>query len=287
MVDVFPVIAGTDGSPKAALATDKAAAFAELRDLPLHLLYGFAPLYGYVGIDPIPPGEIIEACQGVVDAEIERVRFDHPNLEVSGSVEISDPAIALVDASENASALFVGARGLGAVRRLLLGSVSSKVASYAKCPTFVVRSEPEEPRGPVVVGISPEHGLSPSLEFAFAYARDHGLPVRVIQAHQHVAANYEYLTQDVMRQIVEDGIRIAEERAQVAFEGIAVDYPDVKAELDVLPGHAVEALLEAAKSASLLVVGTHGAATFGARVLGSVTLGVLNSAPFVAVIPSE
>ena len=287
MADVFPVIAGTDGSPKAAAAVDQAAAMAALRSLPLHLIYGFAPLYGYAGLDPIPPADIVAACKQVVDIEVERITNEYPDLDVTSEVVVADPAVALVDASEEATAVFVGARGLGAVRRLLLGSVSTKVATYAKCPAFVVRGPAGNPTGPVVVGISPEYGSPTALEFAFTYARERNLPVRVVQAHQHVAANFDYLPPDIMRELVEDRIGMAEERAQQAFETVAVDYPDVKAQLDVLPGHAVDALLEAAKDASIVVVGKHGAQSFAARILGSVTLGVLNSAPFVAVIPTE
>ncbi|MCI1964263.1 MAG: universal stress protein [Ancrocorticia sp.] len=287
MTDVFPVVAGTDGSAKASAAVDEAAAFAQMRGLPLTLLYGFAPLYGYAGFDPTPPAEILDACQKVVDGEVERVRSAHPELVVKSAVPIADPAIALVDASADASAVFVGARGLGAVRRLLLGSVSTKVATYAKCPTFVVRGPVGDPHGPVVIGISPEYGSPEALHFGFAYARERGLAVRVIQAQQHVAANFDYLPPDVMREVIEDQIHAAEERAQHAFEAVAVDYPDVHASLDILPGHAVDALLDAAKEASLVVVGKHGAHNVAARLLGSVTLGVLGSAPFVAVIPSQ
>ena len=45
MTDVFPVVAGTDGSVRAAAAVTQAAEEAVLRDLPLRLVYGFAPLY--------------------------------------------------------------------------------------------------------------------------------------------------------------------------------------------------------------------------------------------------
>ena len=102
---------------------------------------------------------------------------------------VADPAVALEKESETATILLVGARGLGAVRRLLLGSVSTKVAAYAKCPVIVVRDEPGDPEGPIVVGMAPEEGVNQAVTFAFNEARLRGRRLRVIQSQQHAAAN--------------------------------------------------------------------------------------------------
>jgi nucleotide-binding universal stress UspA family protein len=42
-------------------------------------------------------------------------------------------------ARTNADAIFVGARGIGRVERLLLGSVSTAVATHAGCTVEIVR----------------------------------------------------------------------------------------------------------------------------------------------------
>jgi nucleotide-binding universal stress UspA family protein len=49
------------------------------------------------------------------------------------------PARALLDASEGADQLAVGARGLDGFRGLLLGSVSQQCLHLATCPVAVVR----------------------------------------------------------------------------------------------------------------------------------------------------
>ena len=53
-----------------------------------------------------------------------------------------DPKRLLVEEAEawSADCIFVGARGLGRVQRILLGSVSGAVAARASCSVEVVRS---------------------------------------------------------------------------------------------------------------------------------------------------
>ena len=62
-------------------------------------------------------------------------------LAASASVIDGDPGKLIVDAAENANAdaIFVGARGLGKMQRLLLGSVSSHVVTHARCSVEIVK----------------------------------------------------------------------------------------------------------------------------------------------------
>jgi nucleotide-binding universal stress UspA family protein len=62
-------------------------------------------------------------------------------LKVSSVVLEDDPKRALVEEAERweADCLFVGARGMRAVERFLLGSVSASVAARAHCSVEIVR----------------------------------------------------------------------------------------------------------------------------------------------------
>jgi nucleotide-binding universal stress UspA family protein len=64
-------------------------------------------------------------------------------LIVSSAIVDGDPREAIVAAAEaaNADAIFVGARGLGRMERLLMGSVSSYVVNHAHCSVEVVRGD--------------------------------------------------------------------------------------------------------------------------------------------------
>jgi nucleotide-binding universal stress UspA family protein len=286
MADVYPVVVGTDGSAHAAVAEAAAAADAQRRGLPLRLVYSFAPLYGFAGLDPTPPENVLEACQEIIDREIEGLREHYPDLEISGEVLVQDPAVALVKETESADILYVGARGLGAIRRFLLGSVSNKVAAYGKCPVVVVRHAPVNTHGPVVVGMDPDDGSPAAVDFAYRQARARGVALRVIQARQHAAANVNRVPEGALREAIRSGVAGLESSGKEAFDNFDADYPDVHATLDVVSGHAVDALLAASEDASLLVVGNHGRNALA--MLGSVSSGVLHGgAAVVAVVPAE
>lgn len=69
---------------------------------------------------------------------VSRARSASPELAVTWDQPEEGPARALVSASENADTVVVGARGMGAVRGVLMGSVSMRVAAHAHCPVVVV-----------------------------------------------------------------------------------------------------------------------------------------------------
>lgn len=95
-----------------------------------------------------------EAAYAVIDAADERARAKHHDaadkaatrlealgLNVSLSVPDGDPRHAIAAEAEawQANTIFVGARGLGAMDRVLLGSVSTAVVKHAHCSVEVVR----------------------------------------------------------------------------------------------------------------------------------------------------
>ena len=69
-------------------------------------------------------------------------RLRRAGLNATCTVSDADPREAILAAAElgNADAIFVGARGVGRMERLLLGSVSSYVVTHAHCTVEVVRN---------------------------------------------------------------------------------------------------------------------------------------------------
>jgi nucleotide-binding universal stress UspA family protein len=91
------------------------------------------------------PEEVDAAWAGTIEeatAALERTASAAGSATVETSVERGAPGPVLCERAEALSAdvVVVGSRGLGAIRRVLLGSVSTYVVNNAPCPVLVVRA---------------------------------------------------------------------------------------------------------------------------------------------------
>jgi nucleotide-binding universal stress UspA family protein len=97
-----------------------------------------------IAIDPNLYGKINEDERLRLKTVLERdaKKLDIPGVQVLPVLDEGDPKDILVREAQNwnASAIFVGARGIGRVERILLGSVSSATVAHAPCTVEVVRS---------------------------------------------------------------------------------------------------------------------------------------------------
>src|SRR5213080_2324051 len=86
------------------------------------------------------------------------------------------PVVVGVDGSGSA---YRGDRGLGGVVGLVLGPVAVALAARGACPVVIVRGEPADTAGPVVVGVDGSPVSEAALGFAFeaAATREAGLVV--------------------------------------------------------------------------------------------------------------
>ena len=77
-----------------------------------------------------------------IAADAAAINLERAGLEVDAVVVDGDPLTAIVAEAERwqADTIFLGARGLGAVDRFLLGSVSTAVVTHAHCSVEVVRA---------------------------------------------------------------------------------------------------------------------------------------------------
>lgn len=121
----------------------------------------------------------------------------------------------------------------------------------------------------IVVGVDGSEESRRALEWALAEARTRGAPVRVVHAHGG-----------------DESEREAELIVKAEVTTAAADGLDVGAE--ALPGPAVRVLLEAARDAELLVVGSRGRHGFPGLLLGSVSQQLANHAVCpVVIVPSR
>jgi nucleotide-binding universal stress UspA family protein len=161
-MNVFPtrILLASDGSESAAYAAEVAVELSKETHSELHVLYlgedSTASLVpqaadpAWVVQEDLAPLEeqgqqFEQVARRTLDAEVQQVRA------VGGTVaqahlRMGRPAAEIVELAEDLEVglVVVGSRGLGGIRRALMGSVSDSVVRHAHCLVLVVRKE-EEP----------------------------------------------------------------------------------------------------------------------------------------------
>lgn len=121
MRTVEPIIVGVDGSEHSAVALAWALGEAELRRAEVRVLV--------VNDNPTRDRVVEEAVANVVN----RFRARRPTAGITATIARGRPAAELIRSSARAQLVVLGARGRGAAAGMLLGSVSTKVATHAHC----------------------------------------------------------------------------------------------------------------------------------------------------------
>ena len=146
---IFPttVLLATDGSKDAELATTTALELANSTGSELHIVLVEEPAYAYVDPSGYPffPDEELEHelehhARMRLDAEAEKIR-SAGGAVAEAHLRVGAAAAEIVDLAEDIGAglIVMGSRGLGGIRRALMGSVSDAVVRHAHCPVMVVR----------------------------------------------------------------------------------------------------------------------------------------------------
>lgn len=278
------VVVGVDGSDRSVRAVDWAAAEAERRGAPLHLVYAYEWPALTEGYEPLSSDEMLQPGNRMVDALVARVREEHPGLTVTvtGQAALGRPSVVLVDASRRAAVVVVGARGFGRFTGPLMGSVSQKVAAHAHGPVIVVRQQVADLPGPVVVGADPEDPPREALTYAFEEARRRGTGVLVVAVGHELPFRAEYPEAALLR--ASQQVEWAERHLREVVDEVAAAHDGVPVEIRISNAYPVDAIVEAAGTDSLVVVGSRGHGGLASVLLGSISRGVLHRAPVVAVV---
>jgi nucleotide-binding universal stress UspA family protein len=150
-MSIFPtkILLATDGSEEAKLAFASAADLSEKTASELHVVYvGHMPLVGYEApgattLDPGLSGRMQEGAEQEARTMLEElVRREGQSGEVAElHARLGRPDAEIVGLADELGAglIVLGSRGLGPLRRALVGSVSDSVVRHAHCPVLVVR----------------------------------------------------------------------------------------------------------------------------------------------------
>ncbi|MEV5875419.1 universal stress protein [Streptomyces sp. NPDC052101] len=270
----IPLVVGVDGSEGSLEAVDWAADEAARHGVPLRLLHAAA-------------GE--REASEVVDAASARARRRAPAVPLSSEVSREDAASALIDIGRNAFALVLGSRGSGDLDGMLLGSVSLGVVARADCPVVVVRGtvEHRDARfGSVVVGVEDGEGSGTAVDFALREARVRRC--RLVAVHAWSAPSGACTTPQAPSWVMEAHRRPPAQVLDDALRDPTARYRDASVSRQLIEKPARPALLEAASTADLLVVGARRRLGHPGLQLGLINHALLHHAPCpVAVVPQR
>ena len=148
------IVVGTDLSESAAKAVQQAADLAKAGGAKLHIVCAFKPAMtvsvaatsleamAYGGADMVLEAESKIADE--VESALDRISKDlaGKGIAVTPHVVAGDPADALIDVAEQTGAdlIVVGNRGMGGVKRFVLGSVPNKISHHSPCSVLIAKT---------------------------------------------------------------------------------------------------------------------------------------------------
>ncbi|MFE2754859.1 universal stress protein [Actinosynnema sp. NPDC059335] len=273
-----PIVVGVDGSESALTAVRWAAEEAVRVRVPLELVHAYAlPVHAYPEMVMTGP-EVQEAFEEQGRQWLEQAAASVRDLvpDPKTSIVARQPSAAMVDASRDARLVVLGSQGLGGFSGLVVGSVAVAVATHGECPVVVVRGEART-GGPVVVGVDGSPAAEEAIDFAFQAASMRGTSLVALLAWTALFAEAPYA--DRLRVDWDD---VAEQQRQLLAQRLAgrlEDYPDVAVDRRVVRERPAKALLDAAREAQLLVVGSRGRGGFAGLLLGSTSQAMVYHSP--------
>lgn len=187
-----------------------------------------------------------------------------------------------------ADLVVVGSRGLGSVKRLVVGSVSERVVQLDPCPTLVVRGgEGSWPPSRVIVGDDASEEARRAGEFAAGIGTLFDARTLLVRVYPQVTVFKARRISHVRasKELLREGERSLERRA-AELASVLGTRPEIR----VVAGDAAAVIQEVAEEGgkpTLVAVGRRGLEVVGHFVLGSVSSDVLRAVSgTVLIVPS-
>ena len=226
----YGILVAVDGSPESDAAVRWAAHEAVMRDAAITLMHVIAPVVVNWAVRPLEASfnewqeenaqQVIEQAQKMLHASL----GDAEPPAVRTEVRHSAVADALINASREAQMVVAGSRGMGALGRVVLGSVSSGLVHHAHCPVAVVHAdEAQAPdrTSPVLLGIDGSPASEAATTLAFDEASRRGVDLVALHAWSDLGV-YPVVGM-YWQQYEDEGHEVLAER----LAGWQEQYPDV------------------------------------------------------------
>ena len=293
---MFPtkVVLATDGSDEAARAARMAVRLSNELDCELHVVHvGAAPGAYAAAESEILDVEFYETIRERAGADAGRKleeqveKIKEAGGELAGvyvRVGRPDAEIVLLAEELGAGLVVVGSRGLGGIKRALMGSVSGSVVRHAHCSVLVVRGPDEgvelprrillafdgsgEARSAARAAVEIARAAGSELHVLYAMQPERYIPYAGPEVWEGWKANLERAERHARSWVEEQARRMGSEGAKV-----------VEAHLTF--GDADEQIVKLGEElgADLIVVGSRGRGGIKRALLGSVSDSVVRHAP--------
>jgi nucleotide-binding universal stress UspA family protein len=276
------ILLATDGSEDALRATETAVDLSNRSGSELHLLHVWHDVPGPYA-HKFVRGELKRQGQEVLDEQARKIEESGGTVAEAHLREgrTSDEVVRLADELE-VGLLVVGSRGMGTVRRILMGSHSEEIVHRAHVPVLVVRrGESAWPPRRVIVGEDFSGDAKRAGELAASIAALYGSQVLLVYAHPDLP---EAPPGEARSAVVRD-LRDMRERDEQTLRSRAEELEGIlgsRPEIRLADGYPAAVLLEEAHRETLpalIAIGSRGLAGLTRTRLGSVSTKVVTAAP--------
>jgi nucleotide-binding universal stress UspA family protein len=277
----YGILVAIDGSAESDAVVRWAAYEAAMRDVPITLMHVVVPVVTTWPVRSLQAEfnkwqednarQVMEHAEKMLRAGVEQAGV----VDVHSHVAHAYVVPALVDASNDAEMIVVGSRGMGAIGRAVLGSVSSGLVHHAHCPVAVIHADeaqaPDD-TSPVLLGIDGSPASEAATALAFEEATRRKVDLVALHAWSDVGV-FPILGMD-WHKYEDEGHEILGER----LAGWQEQHPDVHVRRRIVCDQPARWLIDESQQAQLVVVGSHGRGGFADMLLGSVSTAVAEAA---------
>lgn len=279
------VLLAIDGSASAASASRLVGSLAWPEGTVIEVvtvLEPIADIFGTVYVPaPVEPvdGDATRSLGNLMDETC--ATLQQPGRIVRPVVLEGRAASAIVEEASafRAELVVVGSRGFGALKSMVLGSVSAEIVDHAPCPVLVVR-RPELDSVLLAVDGSPSSEAATTFARGCGFLTSHPIEVLTVAASVRPAPPVQYGgASDAAFESVERANALYRDRAKdiaaAATEKLRVD--GLHARWSISQGNPAHEIIEAAEvlGSDLIVLGSRGHLGLARFVLGSVARNVL------------
>jgi nucleotide-binding universal stress UspA family protein len=225
-------------------------------------------------------------AQTLATEAAKRIQSSFPDWNVRTEAQFGSPASELLAKADEwaPDLIVVGSHGRSAIGRLVLGSVSHKIVTEARCSVRIARGQPNNPNSParIVVGVDGSPGSEEAARAAAARAWPVGSELRIVAAFDTVTPTLAGIFIPPVVQWVEEQNQAAVELVRRIVDSFEEQFRSAQLSVShiVKPGDPKLVLVQEAKTwdADCIFIGARGLSRIDRFLLGSVSAAVAGRA---------